>query len=92
MSNTRRVRPAPRPPDEVETAFRDELRRGCPYCNSRVVKPDCRTHTEQILAHRIADEAAQRAAVVTGQRLGYRAFGEGVGRVEGAVVARAGVG
>ena len=36
MSNARRL--PPRPPDETERGFRDELkRRGCPECGSRVV-------------------------------------------------------
>ena len=55
-------------------------------------EPDCPTHADQLLAHRIASQAAERAALATGQRLGYRAFGDGVGRVEGAVVSRAGTG
>lgn len=105
MSNTRRAKPPPRPPDEVEAAFAAELRKGCPHCGSRKVsgrwhhdtwdyrlscEPSCRTHAEPLLAHRIADEAARRAAEATGQPLGYRAFDSCSGRVEGAVVARAG--
>jgi hypothetical protein len=35
MSNRRRLRP--RPPDEHEARFRDELRKGCPGCGSQVV-------------------------------------------------------
>jgi hypothetical protein len=107
VSNTRRAKPPPRAPDEVEAAFRDELRRGCPHCGSRRVvgrfhdgvwdyglrcEPGCRTFAEPLLAHRIASEAAGRAAAATGVRLGYRAFDNSTGRVEGAVVARAGAG
>jgi ABC-type taurine transport system substrate-binding protein len=40
------------------------------------------------LAHRIAAQAAQRAAEATGQKLSYRAIDSG-GLVEGAVVAGA---
>lgn len=102
MSNARRLKP--RPPDEIEAAFAAELLRGCPHCGSRKVSgrfhdgvwdyrlscpPSCRTHTEPLLAHRIASGAAKRAAEACGQPLGYRAFGDGTGRVEGAVVAGA---
>jgi hypothetical protein len=105
VSNTRRARPQPREPDEVEAAFAAELKRGCPYCGSRTVtskfrggvwdfglrcEPSCRTHAEPVLAHRIASEAAKRAAEACGQKLGYRALGDGAGRIEGAVIARAG--
>lgn len=104
MSNSRRLKPPPREPDEVETAFRDELKRGCPHCGSRTVVerfrggvwtyglrcgPGCRTHAEGQLAHRIAAEAAERAGVAAGERLTYRAFDSNTGRIEGAVVARA---
>jgi hypothetical protein len=93
-----------RPPDEVEAAFAAELLQGCPHCGSRKVTgrfhdglwdyrllcaPDCRTHIEPQLAHRIAAEAAERAGLATGQPLSYRAFDSG-GQVEGAVVSRAG--
>jgi len=103
VSNTRRLKP--RDPDEVESAFRDELRKGCPHCGSRRVvgrfhdglwdyglrcEASCRTFTEPLLAHRIAAEAAERASAATGIRLSYRAFNEGIGRVEGAVRALAG--
>ena len=104
MSNTRKLKP--RAPDEVEAAFAAELRHGgCPYCGSRRVvekfhgeswdyglrcEASCRTHTEPQLAHRIAADAAERAGLATGQKLSYRAFGDGAGRVEGAVLARAG--
>ena len=37
MSNRRRLKLKPREPDEVEAAFRDELRKGCPHCQSRRV-------------------------------------------------------
>jgi hypothetical protein len=105
VSNTRHVKPRPRPPNETEKAFRDELRRGCPYCGSRRVterfrgevwdyglrcEPSCRTFTKPLLAHRIATEAAERAAQATGQRLRYEAFDSSTGRVEGAVRALAG--
>ena len=105
MSNTRRAKPPPRPPDEVEAAFRDELRKGCPHCGSRVVverfragvwdyglrcEPSCRTFSEPQLAHRLASEAAQRAAVATGQKLRYEAFDGSSGQIEGAVRALAG--
>ncbi len=105
MSNTRRVKLRPRPPDETEAAFRAELRRGCPHCGSRRVTgrfragmwdyglkcdPSCRTFAEPLLAHRIAAEAAERAGVALGAKLRYQAFGEGAGRVEGAVLAAAG--
>ena len=107
MSNTRRLKPRPRPPDEVEAAFRAELRKGCPHCGSRKVngrfhdglwdyrlscEPSCRTFSEPVLAQRIASEAAERAGLATGQKLSYRAFDSNVGRIEGAVVARAGAG
>jgi hypothetical protein len=103
VSNRAKLRP--RPPDETEAAFRDELRKGCPYCKSRRVvgrfhgglwdfglrcEAACRTFTEPRLAHRIAADAAERAGAVTGSPLSYRAFGEGTGLVEGAVLARAG--
>jgi hypothetical protein len=102
VSNRRKLKP--RPPDEVEAAFRDELRKGCPHCGSRKVSgrfhdgvwdfrlscaPDCRTFSEPMLAHRIASEAAERAGLAIGQKLGYRAFDSSSGRVEGAVIARA---
>jgi hypothetical protein len=35
VSNTRRLKPPD--PDEVELAFRDELRKGCPGCGSTTV-------------------------------------------------------
>jgi hypothetical protein len=103
VSNRRHLKPRPRPPDEVESAFKAELRRGCPYCGSRQVTgrirdgrwdyrlscdPSCRTHAEPQLAHRVAAEAAQRAGLATGQRLAYRAIDSG-GVVEGVVVAGA---
>ena len=105
MSNTRRLKAAPRPPDEVEAAFRAELRKGCPHCGSRRVvgrfrgglwdfglrcREDCATFAEPQLAHRIAAEAAERAAAATGQRLQYQAFDTSTGQIEGAVRARAG--
>jgi hypothetical protein len=105
VSNTRRAKPRQRPPDATELAFRAELRKGCPHCGSRRVterfrdglwdyglrcEASCRTHTEPRLAHRIAADAAQRAGAATGSKLSYRAFGDGAGRVEGAVLARAG--
>ena len=105
MSNTRRLKPRPRPPDEVEAAFRDELRKGCPHCGSRRVTgrirngqwdyrlscvPGCRTFSEPQLAHRIAAQAAERAAAATGQRLQYQAFDSSTGAIEGAVRALAG--
>jgi hypothetical protein len=105
VSNTRRVKPPPRPPDEVEAAFRAALREGCPHCGSRKVTerfrngiwdyglrcdPSCRTFTEPQLAHRVATEAAQRAAQATGQRLRYEAFDGSTGQIEGAVRALAG--
>jgi hypothetical protein len=100
VSNTRRLKP--REPDAVESAFAAELRKGCPHCGStRVVgrfhggpwdyglrcEEGCRTLAEPRLAHRIASEAAERASAATGTRLSFRAFEEGCGRVEGAVVA-----
>ena len=102
MSNARRLKP--RPPDEVETAFRDALREGCPHCGSRRVvgrfhdgvwdyglrcEPGCRTFTEPLLAHRIASEAAERAGAAAAQKLSYRAFDSSTGRVEGAIIAGA---
>jgi hypothetical protein len=103
VSNARRLKP--RPPDEIEAAFRLELRKGCPHCGSRRVveklrggvwdyglrcEASCRTFTEPLLAHRIAAQAAERAAEATGQRLRYEAFDSSTGRVEGAVRALAG--
>jgi ribosomal protein L37AE/L43A len=105
MSNARRLKLKPREPDEVEAAFRAALREGCPYCGSRIVTsrfragvwdyglrcdPSCRTFTEPQLAHRVAAEAAQRAAAATGQRLRYEAFDGSTGRIEGAVRVLAG--
>jgi hypothetical protein len=105
VSNTRRVKPQPRPPDEVESAFAAELRRGCPHCGSRRVTgrfragvwdyrlscdPSCRTFAEPQLAHRLAAEAAARAGLATGERLQYQAFDTSTGRIEGAVRALAG--
>lgn len=90
----RRLKPRPRPPDEVEAAFRDELREGCPHCGSRRVvgrfrdgvwdfgmrcEPGCRTFTEPQLAHRIAAQAAERASLAAGQKLSYRAFDSSAG-------------
>jgi hypothetical protein len=105
VSNTRRLKPQPRPPDEVEAEFRAELRKGCPHCQSRRVvgrfrdgrwdfgmrcDPGCRTFAEPRLAHRLAAEAAQRAAAATGQTLRYEAFDSTSGAIEGAVRALAG--
>ena len=105
MSNTRHAKPRPRPPDEVEAAFRDELRKGCPHCGSRRVvgrlrdglwdfglrcNRGCKTFAEPQLAHAIASAAAERAGLAIGTKLSYRAFGEGSGQVEGAVLALAG--
>ncbi len=104
MSNTRKLKPRPRPPDEVEAAFRDELRKGCPHCGSRRVTGrirdgwwdyrlsclPCRTFAEPQLAHRIAAQAAERAGLAIGQRLQYQAFDTSTGRIEGAVRALAG--
>jgi hypothetical protein len=53
--------------------------------------PSCRTFREPLLAHKIAAEAAGRAAAATGQQLRYEAFDSSAGRIEGAVRARAGV-
>ena len=103
MSNARRLKP--REPDAVESAFAAELRKGCPHCGSTRVtgrfraglwdyglrcEEGCRTLAEPRLAHRIAAEAAERASAAAGTRLSYRAFEEGAGRVEGAVVASPG--
>jgi hypothetical protein len=103
VSNRRHLKP--RPPDEVEAAFRAELRKGCPHCGSRTVTgrfhdtrwdfglrcvPSCKTFAEPQLAHAIAAEAAQRAAEATGQRLRYEAFDTSTGQIEGAVRALAG--
>jgi hypothetical protein len=52
--------------------------------------PSCRTFAEPRLAHRLAAEAAERAAAATGQRLRYEAFDTSTGRIEGAVRALAG--
>jgi ribosomal protein L37AE/L43A len=105
VSNTRRVKLPPRPPDDVEAAFRDELRRGCPHCGSRRVTgrirngvwdfrlscaASCRTFAEPQLAHRLAAEAAERAGLTLGERLQYQAFDTSAGRIEGAVRALAG--
>jgi hypothetical protein len=103
VSNTRRLKP--REPDEVESAFAAELRKGCPHCGSKVVtgrfhdgwwdyglrcEASCRTFTEPQLAHRIASEAAERAGLATGQKLRYEAFDSSCGQIEGAVRALAG--
>jgi hypothetical protein len=100
VSNTRRAKPRPRPPDATEAAFRDALREGCPHCGSRRVTgrirggrwdyrlscdPGCQTFAEPALAHAVAARAAERAAVATGEKLSYRAIDSG-GLVEGAVV------
>jgi len=108
VSNRRHLKARARPPDEVEAAFRTELRKGCPHCGSRRVvgrlrdgrdglwdyglrcDPGCRTFAEPQLAHAIASAAAERAGLAIGTKLSYRAFGEGSGRVEGAVLARSG--
>jgi len=52
--------------------------------------PGCRTFAEPQLAHRIASQAAERAAAATGQRLQYQAFDSSTGAIEGAVRALAG--
>jgi hypothetical protein len=105
VSNSRHLKLKPREPDEVEAAFRDELRKGCPHCQSRRVvgrfrggvwdfglrcAPSCRTFAEPQLAHRLAAEAAERAAQATGQRLRYEAFDGSTGAIEGVVQALAG--
>ena len=105
MSNTRRLKLKPREPDEVEAAFRDELRKGCPHCKSRRVvgrfrgglwdfglrcEASCKTFTEPQLAHRLAAQAAERAGLALGERLRYEAFDSSAGQVEGAVRALAG--
>jgi hypothetical protein len=105
VSNSRHLKAKPREPDEIETAFRDELRKGCPHCQSKVVvgrfrgalwdfglrcAPGCATLTSPRLAHRLAAEAAERAAVATGQRLSYQAFDSSTGQIEGGVRALAG--
>jgi hypothetical protein len=102
VSNARRLKP--RDPDPLEAAFAAELRRGCPHCKSKVVtgrfhdglwdyglrcEASCRTFAEPQLAHRIAAEAAERAAAATGQRLRYEAFDGSSGKIEGAVRALA---
>ena len=105
VSNSRRLKLKPREPDEVEAAFRTELRKGCPHCGSRRVvgrlrdglwdfglrcNRGCKTFAEPQLAHAIASAAAERAGLAIGTKLSYRAFGEGSGQVEGAVLALAG--
>ena len=106
MSNSRRLKLKPREPDEIERAFATELRRrGCPHCGSRRVvgrlrdglwdyglrcDPGCRTFAEPRLAHAIASAAAERAGLAIGSPLTYRAFGEGSGQAEGAVLTLAG--
>jgi hypothetical protein len=100
MSNRRKARPAPRPPDDTERAFRDALREGCPHCGSRRVigrfsgavwaytlacEPDCRTFREPQLAHRVAAQAAERAGLDAGQRLVYQAIDTSSGEVSGVV-------
>jgi hypothetical protein len=52
--------------------------------------PGCRTFAEPQLAHGLAAEAAERAALVTGQRLSYQAFDTSTGAIEGAARALAG--
>jgi hypothetical protein len=96
MSNTRRARPAARPPNDVEAAFADELRKGCPACGSRrvvgrykgavwaytlVCPPDCPTHSDAAAAHKVASDAALRAGVTAGEKLSYRAVDDGAGVV-----------
>jgi uncharacterized membrane protein len=49
----------------------------------------CKTFAEPQLAHRIAAQAAERAAEVTGQTLRYEAFDTSTGKIEGAVRALA---
>jgi hypothetical protein len=105
VSNSRRLKLKPREPDEVEAAFRNALREGCPHCGSRQVTgrirngrwdfrlscvPSCRTFSEPRLAHAVAARAAERAAQVTGQRLSYQAFDTSTGQIEGGVRALAG--
>jgi hypothetical protein len=92
-----RVKLRPREPDESERAFAAELRKGCPHCGSRRVvgrfhdglwdyglrcAEGCPTLTDQVLAHRVASEAADRAG------MGYRAVDSCSGQVTGVVVAR----
>jgi hypothetical protein len=104
MSNSRRLKLKPREPDEIEAAFRAELRKGCPHCGSRRVvgrfhdgrwdfgmrcDPGCRTFAEPRLAHRLAAEAAERAGLAIGRKLSYRAFDSSAGQVEGAVLGSA---
>lgn len=83
------------------------MRKGCPHCGStRVVgrfrgglwdyglrcEASCRTFTETRLAHRLATEAAERAGLVTGQKLRYEAFDSSCGQIEGCVRALAAAG
>jgi ribosomal protein L37AE/L43A len=99
------VKAQARPPDETERAFATELRKGCPHCQSRQVvrrfrgglwdfglrcREGCATFADPKLAHRIAAEAAERAAASTGQTLRYEAFDTSTGAIEGAVRALAG--
>jgi hypothetical protein len=105
VSNTRRVKLRPRPPDATERAFAAELRRGCPWCHSRKVTAkfkghvwnyglmclaSYRTFAEPLLAHRLGAQAAERAGAALGERLQYQAFDTSAGRIEGAVRALAG--
>ncbi len=100
MSNARKLRQQPRPPDPVEAGFRDALRAGCPHCHSRkvvgkwrgvwsftlVCGPDCPTHRDERLAHAVAADAAKRAGVAAGEALSYRALDTSSGEVGGVVV------
>jgi hypothetical protein len=102
VSNRPRLR---RPPNDIEAAFRDALRQGCPHCGSRRVvgqyrggvwdfglrcEAACRTFAEPQLAHRLAAEAARAASEAAGEKLSYRAVDACTGAVAGVVVGRAG--
>jgi hypothetical protein len=88
VSNSRKL--PPRPPDEDELRFRDELRKGCPGCGSTVVTGRFRGRWEYTLrceagcpsfrpgeftGHAIGSAAAKRAGMA------YRAIDGSTGGV-----------
>jgi hypothetical protein len=72
VSNSRRLRP--RPPDEDEARFRNELAKGCPGCGSRVVTGKFRGGWEYTLrCDPRCPSWTGRAGGVTGHTIGAEA-------------------
>ena len=61
----------------------------CGITGSGAIRAAARSPSRK-LAHGLAAETAERAALVTGQRLSYQAFDTSTGAIEGAARALAG--